>query len=773
MRVPFLLFLWTWVPLFAENRGYEETALPLLEHYCFDCHGDGRAKGGFSMDEYAELSAHLEDKDHWIAIWKNIRSQIMPPIEEEQFDLEEKQELLGWIESEVFGNDPANPDPGRVTVRRLNRYEYHHVVEDLLGVDFSTWENFPADDTGYGFDTIGDVLNISPLHMEKYLSAAEEIAEEALPSDPEAYLPVRTVRGKQFQRVSGKEKEVDWLAFAEEEEVFAEVPVLAAGEVEVELEYRVRGARLATDQTAKVELLAGGEVIGSELLGWEQHQSVLMKGRVQAEAGPLRVAVRLTPVDPSGEGQDDQYFNVMRISVKGPFNGSRLEYPVGYRKLLTDGPAPEGMDARRKYAEKILRKLMALAFRRPVDEGTLQRLLGLVETVNATKGAKFEDGIRQAVTAILVSPQFLFRAEVQAEPNNPAKQIMLDEYALASRLSFFLWSSVPDEALLKEAEQGTLRKNLGPVVDRMLVDERGHRFTSHFVGQWLQARDIQHHPIDPWRITENMNRSEAEQLFSQRLRDDMLQETNLFFDYILKRGRPVLDLINADYSFLNGRLAKFYGVKGVDGEVHRYVDLKDHPERGGVLTQGTMLVVTSNPTRTSPVKRGLFVLDQILGTPAPPAPPGIPELEEVAKEHGKKLSVRQLMEVHRKKSECAGCHARMDPIGLGLENFNGIGQWRESEDGQKIDSAGVLVTGEKFNNVVELKKVLAEMRKEDIYRCLAEKLLTYGIGRGIEYYDSPAIDKLVRRMETGPGTLKDLVLGVIESVPFQQRRGDG
>lgn len=439
--------------------------------------------------------------------------------------------------------------------------------------------------------------------------------------------------------------------------------------------------------------------------------------------------------------------------------------------IMVDGPAPEEIRERELYARKIMRSFVSRAFRRPLDRGTVARLVKMAMEVDQSPGRSFEDGIKHAMTAVLASPRFLFRAEIQPEPNNSGKTVMLDEYALAARLSFFLWSSVPDDELLSLAFKNQLRKNLGAQIDRMIASSKSRRFVNNFVGQWLQARDVENIAIDANRVIGTKDQREADRIFNGRLRSDMKEESELFFEFILKKNRPLKELISARYSFLNERLAGFYGIPGVLGSEHRLVDLHEHPQRGGILGQGTFLLVTSNPTRTSPVKRGLFVLDNLLGTPAPPAPPDVPELEEVSEHNNKPLTMRQMMEVHRKKPLCASCHKRMDPIGLGLENFNAIGQFRSQESGQPIDSSGVLITGEKFSDIAALKSVLADERRDDFYRCLSEKILTYAIGRGPKYFDAVTIDALVRQLNEGDGTLKDLVITIIESVPFQKRRG--
>ena len=422
---------------------------------------------------------------------------------------------------------------------------------------------------------------------------------------------------------------------------------------------------------------------------------------------------------------------------------------------------------------EIVERFATRAFRRPAEKATVDLLTAMALKRTREENAEFLDGVKLAVAAVLTSPRFLFRSEVQAEPDNPGRVVPVDEFALASRLSYFLWSSLPDEELFALAAKGELRANLRAQVDRMLVDRKSDRMVRNFVGQWLQARDLEGLNIDVRRILGERNKRVAERIFDQEIRRDMKLETELFFQHMVRENRPVLELLNAKYSFLNESLAKFYGVPGVKGRTHRRVEFgEDLWTRGGILTQGTFLIVTSQPTRTSPVKRGLFVLENILGTPAPPAPPDVPELEEARKEVSNG-TMRELMVAHRQKALCKSCHERMDPIGLALENFNAIGQWREEEGGKPIDSAGQLVTGEKFSNVMELKEILASSRKQDFYRCLTEKMLTYALGRGVEYYDAPTVDSIVTPLNRNDGTMVDLIYGIVESTPFQKRRGDG
>jgi len=408
-----------------------------------------------------------------------------------------------------------------------------------------------------------------------------------------------------------------------------------------------------------------------------------------------------------------------------------------------------------------------------VDDETVKRLVLLAREVDMQPDKRFEDGIAQAIKAILVSPRFLMRAEVQPEPDNPGKVVPIDEYALASRLSYFLWSSSPDEELMRLAGEGKLRVELRKQVERMLTDKKSQRFIENFVGQWLQARDVATIALDERKILNEKDLGKARRIFNGRLRDSMKSESETFFAHILLNNRPATELLTAKYTFLNEPLAEWYGIEGVKGSDMRKVDLGDNSHRGGLLSQATFHIVTSNPTRTSPVKRGLFVLENFLATPAPPAVPDVPALEESAKGGNKDLPLRDLLALHSEQKICASCHARMDPIGLALENYNPMGLWIDNYKGKPIDASGKLMTGETFNNARELSKVLATSRHRDFHRAVTEKMMTYAIGRGIEYFDAPTIDQIVAGAESRGATLKEILFGIVESAPFQKRRGDG
>lgn len=770
-RTVSLIFAVASVAAADPSADYRRDIEPILDFYCFQCHADGISKGGFSMDEFGSLDAHLDDREHWMPVWRNVRSQIMPPSDEDQLELAEKRKLLDWIETRVFKLDPENPDPGRVTIRRLNRTEYHHAVLDLLGVDFEVEDYFPPDDSGYGFDNIGDVLSISPLLMEKYVSAAEEIVLRALPRGEDAQVPIRQVAGREFHEPGDPKKTGRWIPFAEESTVVASKEIEWDGRYEVTAEYAVRGAREATDQQAQLELACNGGELGEVVMGWDPSDVLRLSGEVELKKGAARFQVRVKPRQPPAEGQEEQALVLKQVVIRGPLGGEQREYSKGHRMIFVEGEPTDDADEREHYARRIMRSFVSRAFRRPIEGPTIDRLVEIVREIDELPGKSFEDGIREAIATCLCSPRFLFRIEIQPEPNNPDKVVLLDEYALAARLSFFLWSSVPDDELLSLAFNRKLRENLKPQVERMLEDPRSGRLVRNFVGQWLQTRDVPTAEIRPHLILGVGSLDPSVRQFSGQLLEDMRTETEMLFDFILRNDRPVEEMISARYSFLNERLAGLYGVAGVEGEDFVPVDLTEHPERGGVLTHGSFLIVSSNPTRTSPVKRGLFVLDNLLGTPAPPPPPDIPELEEAGKGASGPMTMREMMQVHRDNPDCRGCHKRMDPIGLGLENFDALGRFRREEHGKPIDAGGELLTGEKFADVAELKEILATGRREDFYRCLAEKLLTYAIGRGVEIYDATTIDGLVEGLEESDGRLDQLIMDIIESAPFQKRRG--
>jgi hypothetical protein len=486
--------------------------------------------------------------------------------------------------------------------------------------------------------------------------------------------------------------------------------------------------------------------------------------------------------------------------------------PPDYERFFP-GEIPEDAGGRRTYARRVLGQFAERAFRHPVDDATKDRLAALAEANWSRQGETFEAGVAQAMAAVLSSPRFLFREET-VEAGATGRYPLVAESDLASRLSYFLWSSMPDAELIRLAGAHQLRANLPAQVDRMLADPRSTEFFHNFVGQWLQARDIETvivnapavmsrdekpNPAEESRrerfrelirkAPEELSEAEKKELQQARgalfgsfrrfrefeltgdLRKAMRNETEMLFEHVVRENRPLPELLDCDYTFLNERLAKYYGIEGVQGDQMRRVTFPAGNPRGGILTQGTVLAVTSNPDRTSPVKRGLYILDTILGSPPAPPPPNIPSLEEAGKKiAGRIPTLRESMVLHRSQASCASCHARMDPLGLALENFNALGRWREKERGESIDTSGKLITGESFGGIQELRKILVGRHRREFYQCLTEKMLTYALGRGLETYDVQAVDTIVERIEGADGRASALISGIIESAPFQKRR---
>ncbi len=664
----------------AEEVSYQQVE-PILAEYCCECHGYGAAEGGVTLDEFATGEEAIRQRELWWKAIKLLRLKIMPPPDHERLPDEELGQLEKWIKTQVFAIDPDDPDPGRVTLRRLNRVEYRNTIRDLLGVDYNTAEHFPADDTGHGFDNIGDVLTISPLHLEKYIAAAREIVRQAVSGQP-----------------------------------------------------------LRPDEAASAE-------------------------------------------------QSKQYRRFFPRDV------------------------PDGAAERLDYARELLTAFAKRAYRRPVDTVTVDRLTALAEQSYSQPQRTFEAGIAEAMIAVLVSPRFLFRVEELEEASDEAFPLV-DEYALTSRLSYFLWSTMPDDELFRLADAGKFRENLSAQVTRMKADRRW-QFVRHFAGQWLRARDIVGVNINTdavlWReqasvpelsvLLQNFwplqridkqdlteaQRTELAELqkkidvvkerlkrrftLDTQLRRAMRRETEMVVAHLFREDRSLLELLDSDYTFLNERLAAHYGVEGIEGNQMRLVNLPADSPRGGVLTQGTVLVTTSNPNRTSPVKRGIFILEDLLGVPPAAPPPDVPSLEEaVGGKAAKNMTLREILAEHRRNPMCSSCHDRMDPLGLALENFNALGLWREFEQGQPIDASGTLVTGRSFDNIRELKRILVEDHRTAFYRCLTEKALVFAIGRGLEYYDVHAVDTIVERLEASGGKPSALLAGIVESAPFQRSR---
>jgi hypothetical protein len=618
-------------------------------------------------------------------------------------------------------------DPGRVTAHRLNRAEYNNAIRDLLGVHFQPADDFPQDDSGYGFDNIGDVLSLSPVLMEHYMSAAEKAARLAVfgPRPAKA-----TMMGRYRAAARPQPIETTPLMNADATGLSKPTSLHARHRFPVDAEYGFV-VTVGGPQTPAQELHLGLWIDGVQAATLDGETGKRLEFRTPVTAGERTVS--LSYVKPSKAGRINQ------AEIDGP-------YKVDAGATVHVAPGEE-----RTFLASFVRR----AFRRPVTKAEVDKYAALVEMAKS-KGDSFEDGLAVAIQAVLVSPNFLFHIESAKD----RKAHALSAVELASRLSFFLWSSIPDDELLRVAENGSLRKPavLEAQVRRMLKDEKSAHLAENFADQWLEIRRLESVKPDAAKFPE----------FDDYLRFSMRRETELFFAGVMREDRSILDFIDAKYSYLNQRLAVFYGMDGVTGPEFRKVDLTGQP-RGGVLTQAGVLAVSSYANRTSPVLRGKWVLENLLNTPPPPPPPDVPNLDEAAV--GKDRSMRQQMEVHRTNPVCAACHTMMDPLGFGLENFNAIGQWREKDGAFPIDASGVLPGGRKFDGPVALEAILRQ-KPDSFARCLAEKLMTYALGRGLTETDKPAVQQIVARAAAGGYRFSTLVLEIVNSAQFQMRGAD-
>lgn len=801
---------------------FKKEILPILEDHCYDCHGDGEKKGKVSFDTFGSTLALMDQTDLWVHALKNVRSGMMPPAKKERLTPTEIAALQSWIKRGPLKLDPQYPDPGRVTLHRLNRVEYQNSIRDLMGVEFRAAEEFPADDTGYGFDTIADALTVSPLLLEKYMQAAETIVAKAVPLVCRV-TPRRTISAERFTGTgAGRER----LSLYDPADLTAMLKITQPGTYRVALDSTLHGSFAFDPGRAGFTWSVDGREVARQELQWDDSLAVKPSVEVKWAAGSYpvrltlepRVGIEQKPAEKPGDGPPSVDLKLDGVILTGPLESGFARHPDNYSRFFPREDLPDSAAEQTQYAGEILRRFTTRAFRRPVDDATIKRLTSLAMESAAPPKGTFQVGIAKAITAVIASPRFLFRVEDTLPESDPKAHPLLDEFALAARLSYFLWSTMPDATLYQLAERGELRANLSQQVARMLKDDRSGEFVKNFAGQWLQTRDVESVSIDArivlardvgqekdmtarFLLRQRLNQAidDAEKAhdeakleslhkefadfrakygnggkrieFSGSLRSAMRREAEMMFRHLLREDRSVLELIENDSTYLNEELAEHYGVPNVRGGEMRLVKLPADSPRGGVLSMGTVLAVTSNPTRTSPVKRGLFILDNILGTPPPPPPPNIPSLEASEKSHdGRHLPLREALALHREQPLCSSCHNRMDPLGLAFENFNAMGAWREKDQGIPLESvAGQLITGEKFADVRELKHLLVTDRHRDYYQCLTEKLLTYALGRGPEPGDIPTVDAIVENLEQSGGKFSSLIMGIIESPAFQRR----
>ena len=741
--------------------------------YCLGCHNSKSKIGGIALDAISVEHAS-QQPEAWEKVIRKLRTRSMPPAGLPRPDERAYNQLLSLLEGSLDRAAAAKPNPGRTdTFRRLNRTEYRNAIRDLLAVDVDVSSMLPVDESSHGFDnvTVGD---LSPTLLERYLSAAQKISRKAVGS------PIRSPGGDTINLPPD----------LTQEEHFDDLPLGTRGGIvlpytfPLDAEYEVQ-LRLARDRnehveglkdTHEVELTLDGERVRLFTVkppeSGNDHHAVDqdLKIRIPVKAGPhvLGVAfVKKRSALLETERQPLQvHFNMDRhprvqpavysITVNGPYAAKGPGDTPSRRRIFVCQPATPGEED--GCAKRILANVTRRAYRRPVTDADLTAPLRFYK--DARKDAGFENGIEMALRSVLVSPEFLFRVEQDAAGVAPGSAYAVSGLELASRLSFFLWSSIPDDELLDAAVRGTLKTPavLERQVRRMLADARSRMLVTNFADQWLYLRNLSSTTPDMRLFPD----------FDDNLRQAFRQETELFVESIMREDRNVLDLLNANYTFVNERLAKHYGIPNVYGSRFRRVTFGEDGTRGGLLRQGSILTVTSYATRTSPVIRGKWILSNILGVPPPPAPAFVPSLKENSG-IGNNVTMRQRMAQHRANPACSGCHQLMDPVGFSLENFDAVGRWRTMEDTTPIDASGGLPDGSKFAGVAGLQKALVS-RPDIFVTTFSDKLLTYALGRGVEYYDAPAIRKVVRDAGAQDYRFSSIVLGIVNSAPFQMRR---
>ena len=731
------------------NTGSFNTAVrPVLTKSCTPCHSDALASGGVNLEPFTSAASVARERDGWEKIAQKIRSGEMPPKGMPRPPQSQIDALLAFLKTEFDRADrDVKPDPGRVTARRLNRYEYTNTIRDLLSVDFRAVQDFPTDDSGEGFDNIADVLTISPLLMEKYLAAAESIAARAVGTVP-LPKPVKTT----FEPNAHNIRRVDVST------VEAEHRVDFDGDYDITI--GLPGNRAKDAKPVRLALFLDGKLIHDlqaetkpgDLVYFSPYSEEKFRVFLPEGDHVFRVAF-LGDQYPASLAEKDFYNQKKNkypntLSVSGPF-ASNVE-KASRKKIFICDPKTGG-DA---CVERIISNLAPRAYRRPVSAAEVSGLMRFAKMAKAN-GEDADHGVQLALEAMLVSPHFLFRVEHDGTETGVHR---ISDLELASRVSYFLWSSMPDEALMSAAVHGRLHEPavLDAQVKRMLDDPRASALAENFAGQWLEIRNLDSVKPDPDRFL----------TWGPELRNAMMSETRLFFTYMLQQNRPLSEFIDAKYTFLNDRLAKFYGIAGVEGPEFRKVELTGD-QRGGILTQASVLTVSSYPTRTSPTIRGKYILQNILGTPPPPPPADVPALD--ASKVGSEVSLRKQLEEHRANATCASCHSKMDVLGFGLDNYNGIGKWRTMDGKFPIDATGTLPGGKKFATPAEMKAILLSDMPEFAH-CVTEKLMIYALGRGLQRYDRPAAGQIQSKIAAQGYPFQQLVFEVIHSLPFQQRR---
>ena len=757
----------------------------LLERYCVACHNSRLLTAGLSLDDVEVSEAHVAaDAERWEKVVQKLRSRTMPPPRRPRPDDDTYTAFATWLETSLDRAAAAAPNPGRPQLHRMNRAEYRNAVRDLLALDADV-SALPADDSTFGFDNIADALGVSPLLLESYVTTARKIARLAVGSP---VIPTVTTTYKTPEDLTQdyhlRELPLGTRGGIRVSEYF---PVDAEYEVRVRLRRTAIGTIRGISEEHDLELTLDGERIGLFPIGSEDAYTALVvneqnPGQTVSRAFTADEGMRVRLPIPAGRHEIVAAFvgkpaalseetrkpfirsyvasnsrrglpDVDSVLIAGPFDPQRPDDTPSRQRIFTC--RPEGPGDAAPCARSILSRLGRQAYRRPLETPEIDRLLSFYEAGSRDGG--FESGIELALRFMLASPQFIFRLETEPDDAAAGAVYPVSDLDLASRLSYFLWSSIPDDELLSVAERGELSApdELRRQVRRMLADPRASALVENFAGQWLYLRNLANTNPDPPTFPD----------FDDNLRRALQRETELFFESVMAEDRSILDLLTADYTFLNERLARHYGIPGIYGDRFRRVAVTDDARRG-ILGHGSLLTVTSYATRTSPVLRGKWILENLLGSPPPPPPPDVPDLEDTGSAEG--LSIRARLEQHRANPACAACHARMDPYGFGLENFDAIGRWRSTTGGETIDASDVLPDGTRFDGPSELRDAILR-RPGSFVETFTRKLLTYAVGRGMEYYDAPAVRRIVRVAAEENYRFSAIVDAVVTSDVFRMK----
>ncbi|MEZ6086748.1 MAG: DUF1592 domain-containing protein [Pirellulaceae bacterium] len=739
----------------GELRGDDNWAtegVALFKKFCIDCHNNDLQEAEVNFEPYADASRFAEAESMWKEAIKRIEFGAMPPDDAEQPSDDERKAMVRLIEGALYGAScDLDAKPGKVTMRRLNRHEYNNTIRDLFGLTLRPADAFPADEVGAGFDNNGDVLSLPPMLLEKYVEAAELVAAAAI-TDPSELKQAEARWQAETVKIDGEFETNNF----EIHTVSGDGVMSGNFTLPYTAKYGLKvDAAVAKKDDKEVELEAfiDGESVGVMKFGFRDdeggvdHESI----NCDLEKGEHSITIR-------GVGDDPKKLKKYRVRgfrIEGPYGIPSSEVADCHWRLLRHRPQ-KGKRSVLQAAKENLAEFLPKAFRSPVDDQTIEAYARLVEVADQREET-FERGMQIAVTAALVSPRFLFRSELPKGDDKGGDAVELDSFQLANRLSYFLWSSMPDDRLFDLARQGKLKDSnpLMEQVKRMLGDSRSDALIDNFADQWLGLRNLQSLTPDPEQFPN----------FDEALRTSMLKETQLMFIDCVRNNRGMLSLLNAQETFLNERLAKHYGVEGVKGDEFRKVSLKG-TGRTGILTHASILMLTSNPTRTSPVKRGKWVMENILGSPPPYPPAGVPELEETASSNPD-APLREQLAIHRDNAMCASCHRAMDQIGFSFEHFDVVGAYRQRDGKHPIDASGELPSGEKFNDAEQLIQILRESRGEMFVSEFTRRLMTFALGRELSRQDECVVDEIVHETRGDGWRFADIATKIVLSRPFR------